>query len=145
MAKTGLVVCMILYIITSSQIGRLSSDSRQHPHLTPSSTWSSLFTSGKTSDTLSTSSVTNSSELERTETDHDTFVPSPLPAHKQILKTLGEHEAGSVTIVAIGPLTNLALAAAEDVETFLRVKEVVYMGGAIGVPGNVSLLFMQAS
>lgn len=45
---------------------------------------------------------------------------------------------GAITIVAVGPLTNLALALELDADIAHRVKEVVIMGGAIQRPGNAS-------
>jgi inosine-uridine nucleoside N-ribohydrolase len=43
-----------------------------------------------------------------------------------------------VTILATGPLTNLALAFRKNPEIVPLVKRIVYMGGAVEVPGNVT-------
>ncbi|KAJ5752914.1 Inosine/uridine-preferring nucleoside hydrolase [Penicillium odoratum] len=102
-----------------------------HPHLTPSTAWEHLF--DPTLDPEGIQPVQTGAGPD----DHS-YIPSRLPAHKEILRALRANEPDTITIVAVGPLTNLALAAAEDPETFLRVKEVVVMGGAINEPGNVT-------
>src|SRR4029453_9977189 len=43
-----------------------------------------------------------------------------------------------LTIVALGPLTNLATALARDAGRLARAGRIVVMGGAISVPGNVT-------
>jgi inosine-uridine nucleoside N-ribohydrolase len=65
------------------------------------------------------------------------FQPSQRRSHEEILRLLRENEPDTITIVAIGPLTNLAIAAAQDPETFLRVKDIIVMGNTINEPGNV--------
>lgn len=53
-----------------------------------------------------------------------------------ILNTLKNEE--DVSIIALGPLTNLYRAIEKDSETFHRVKEIVSMGGAYKSHGNCS-------
>lgn len=62
------------------------------------------------------------------------------PAHRFIIDTVRAHP-GEMTLIAVGPLTNLARALEEDEAIARLVKQVVVMGGAFGthgVNGNVS-------
>lgn len=104
-----------------------------HPHLSPSDAWKTLFNPAPPG---STKEVVAAAEELAAPTQ--AFTASTLPAHKEMLRLLRENEKDTITIVAVGPLTNLALAASEDPETFLRVKEVVVMGGAIDIQGNIT-------
>src|SRR6476620_1064047 len=62
--------------------------------------------------------------------------PATLHAVEMIVQTiLGA--PGEITLVALGPLTNLALAARVEPRIAEAVREVVIMGGALRVPGNV--------
>lgn len=45
---------------------------------------------------------------------------------------------GEITLVAVGPLTNLALAVRQEPRLVQAVREVVIMGGALRVPGNIT-------
>ncbi|WBU59100.1 nucleoside hydrolase [Paracoccus albus] len=55
-----------------------------------------------------------------------------------IIETLRREEAGTVTLVPIGPLTNIATAFARAPDIVQRVKQVVLMGGAYFEVGNVT-------
>jgi len=45
---------------------------------------------------------------------------------------------GEITLVAVGPLTNVAVAAQRDPQLPAKLKELVVMGGTLDEPGNVS-------
>ena len=55
-------------------------------------------------------------------------------AHRFIIDTVRAHP-GEITLLAVGPLTNLALALKEDPGIAALVREVVVMGGAFGIHG----------
>ncbi|MBW2122049.1 MAG: nucleoside hydrolase, partial [Deltaproteobacteria bacterium] len=47
-------------------------------------------------------------------------------------------EPGAVTLIALGPLTNIAEAIRRERATMALTREIVLMGGAVTVPGNVT-------
>lgn len=59
------------------------------------------------------------------------------PAHRFIIETVRAHP-GEVTLIAVGRMSNLAYALKEDPEIAGLVREVVIMGGAFDVPGNIT-------
>jgi len=61
----------------------------------------------------------------------------PRPAHRFIIDTVRAHP-GEVTLIAVGRMTNLALALREDPDFAALVREVVIMGGAFDVNGNIT-------
>ncbi|MDP9809143.1 purine nucleosidase [Rhizobium tibeticum] len=61
----------------------------------------------------------------------------PRPAHRFIIDTVRANP-GEVRLVAVGRMTNLAMALKQDPEIAGLVKDVVIMGGNFYVPGNVS-------
>jgi len=69
----------------------------------------------------------------------------PLPKGKVVDLTAAEfivkmvrENPGEITLVPVGPLTNLALALRLDPGIASLVKEVVVMGGAVATPGNMT-------
>jgi len=60
------------------------------------------------------------------------------PAEKVICDQVRAEPEGSVTLVALGPLTNLARAFVRDPELSSLIGRVVIMGGAVAVPGNIT-------
>ncbi|WP_179137609.1 ribokinase [Candidatus Entotheonella palauensis] len=69
----------------------------------------------------------------------------PLPDHPPVGQGAAQHlieraeaEGPALTIVALGPLTNIAQALRQAPDTMRRVGHLIIMGGAVAVPGNVT-------
>jgi purine nucleosidase len=55
-----------------------------------------------------------------------------------IVETLMKEESGTITLCALGPLTNIALALIREPRIAPRIKEIVLMGGGFFEGGNVT-------
>jgi inosine-uridine nucleoside N-ribohydrolase len=62
-----------------------------------------------------------------------TLVPDPQPAARALVELVDAHP-GEITVLAIGPLTNVATAILLDPEWQYKVGRVVWMGGAFELP-----------
>ena len=68
-------------------------------------------------------------------------VPEQAAARRQAVQhllRLVQHHGHDLTVIALGPLTNVARAIQLSPTTMQQLGRLVIMGGAIGVPGNVS-------
>ena len=79
------------------------------------------------------------SKLEDYHDASNLFVRSYKPAHEELVDLVKLLPPKSITVITIGPLTNLALAIQHNRDVILsRVRRVVSMAGAIDAPGNVT-------
>jgi len=68
----------------------------------------------------------------------DVEIKSAPDRASDVLVDLARRHGRSLTLVALGPLTNVALACQADPAAMRGIGRVVVMGGAVDVPGNVT-------
>jgi len=66
-----------------------------------------------------------------------TVTPTSRSATGLMVK-MARHYGSRLSVVALGPLTNVALALEADGDAMRRIGQLVIMGGAVDVPGNVT-------
>jgi purine nucleosidase/pyrimidine-specific ribonucleoside hydrolase len=64
--------------------------------------------------------------------------PPSAGAAVDLMHEVVRRESGRLTLVALGPLTNVALALERDRAAMAGIERLVAMGGAVDVPGNVT-------
>ncbi|KDQ15052.1 hypothetical protein BOTBODRAFT_109252, partial [Botryobasidium botryosum FD-172 SS1] len=69
---------------------------------------------------------------------HPNLTISAKPAHEVILDILEHEPDKSVDVLAVGPLTNLALALRESPKILGRARKIICMGGTLERPGNTT-------
>jgi inosine-uridine nucleoside N-ribohydrolase len=65
-------------------------------------------------------------------------LPKQIPNATEVLFDLVKRYPNEMSLIMLGPLTNLAEALEKDARRVGDLREVLIMGGAIGVPGNVT-------
>ncbi len=65
-------------------------------------------------------------------------VPAGLPRAIEVWRLALARYSTSLTLVTLGPLTNLALALESDPQLVRRFQSIICMAGAVAVPGNVT-------
>ncbi|KAL8678529.1 MAG: hypothetical protein Q9224_007108, partial [Gallowayella concinna] len=108
----------------------------QHPHhSSPSETWQHLFDRPPPDTILSAVAIEKTDD---TSTSSPLFTPSSSASYLEILRILDQEPPDTITLIAIGPLTTLATAAAHAPKVFMKAKSLIVMGGAVAVPGNMT-------
>ncbi|MCJ1439272.1 hypothetical protein MMC27_008664 [Xylographa pallens] len=107
-----------------------------HKHLTPPETWKGLFMQPPPETDLT--STARSEIKDDLSSPTSLFTPSFRPSHLEMLRILEENPPDTISVIAIGPLTNVALAASHSPRTLMRAKSILVMGGAVSVPGNMT-------
>jgi inosine-uridine nucleoside N-ribohydrolase len=61
----------------------------------------------------------------------------PMPEAKEVLLDCLTKYSGDITIITLGPLTNLASVLETDASALSNAQNIIIMGGAVTVPGNI--------
>lgn len=65
-------------------------------------------------------------------------LPRVLPTAQEVWNDCLRRYPHELTLITLGPLTNLALALANEASPIRKLRSVISMGGALAVPGNVT-------